>query len=273
MSIKKGLLMDDKKSKELVYLKEFLKLYRISPIKIYFDVESPDFIINYSDKKIGIELTEYHSLQEVLGHSRREVESNWKRIQGEIYEKIKLDKELTGVRTLIFLKKVYLPSRGEIPLFIDELIDCTKELIVEGKKSVLVPEKYKILSKYVDKIDIYKIGGNFHLKWESNLNVGFVGIKEEELIKTIIPKIKKTEKYFLKELDELWLLIAFGPLISQTVQPRLKFKLEEFKTLNSIIGKSSYNNIFLYLYLYDVIYRWPNWIKFGKGKYFNLKEY
>jgi hypothetical protein len=148
MNIKKGLLMDDKKSKELVYLKEFLKLYGTSPIKIYFDVESPDFIINYSGKKIGIELTEYHSLQEVLGHSRREVESNWKRIQGEIYEKIKLDKELMGVRTLIFLKKVYLPSRGEIPLFIDELIDCTKELIVEGKKSVLVPEKYKILSKY-----------------------------------------------------------------------------------------------------------------------------
>jgi hypothetical protein len=88
-----------------------------------------------------------------------------------------------------------------------------------------------------------------------------------------MPKIKKTEKYFLKELDELWLLIAFGPLISQTVQPRLKFKLEEFKTLNSIISKSSYNYIFLYLYLYDVIYRWPNWIKFGKGNFFNLKEY
>jgi hypothetical protein len=67
-----------------------------------------------------------------LGHSRREVESNWKRIQGEIYEKIKLDNELMGVRTLIFFKKVYLPSRGEIPLFINELIDCTKELIVEG---------------------------------------------------------------------------------------------------------------------------------------------
>jgi hypothetical protein len=54
--------MDDKKSKELVYLKEFLKLYGVSPIKIYFDVESPDFIINCSGKKIGIELTEYHSL-------------------------------------------------------------------------------------------------------------------------------------------------------------------------------------------------------------------
>jgi len=265
--------MDDKNSKELVYLEEFLKVYGINPIKINFDIESPDFIINYSGKKIGIELTEYYSLQEVSGHSRREVESIWKRIQDEIYKKIKLDKELMGVRTLIFLKKVLLPSRGEIPLFIDELIDCTKELIVEGKKSVLVPEKYKILNKYVDEIDICKIGGNSHLIWNSNLNVGFVGIKEEELIKTIIPKIKKTKKYFLKKLDELWLLIAFGPLISQTVQPRLKYKLEEFKTLNSIIGKSSYNNIFLYLYLYDVIYRWPNWIKFGKGKFFNLKEY
>lgn len=273
MNIKKGLLMDDKKSKELVYLKEFLKLYGLSPKKINFDVESPDFIIDYSGKKIGIELTEYHSLQEVLGHSRREVESNWKRIQGEIYKKIKLDKELMGICVSIFFRKVFLPSRRESLSFIDELINCTKEFIMKSKKSVLIPEKYKTLSKYVDEIDIYKIGGNSHLIWNSNLNVGFVGIKEEELIKTIMPKIKKTKKYLLKKLDELWLLVAFGPLISQTVQPRLKFKLEEFKTLNSIIGKSSYKNIFLYLYLYDVIYRWPNWIKFGKGKFFNLKEY
>ena len=213
-----------------------------------------------------------HSLLNILGHSRREVEGNWERLQGEIYEKIKLDKELMGIGVLIFLRKVYLPSRRDIPTFIDDLINCTKELIMESKKSILVPEKYKILSKYVDQIDIYKIEVNSHLKWESNLNVGFVGIKEEELIKIIIPKIKKTEKYFLKELDELWLLIAFGPLISQTVQPRLKFKLEEFKTLNSIISKSSYNYIFLYLYLYDVIYRWPNWIKFGEGKFFDLAE-
>ena len=58
MSIKKGLLMDDKKSKELVYLKEFLKLYGVSPPKINLNVESPDFIINYSGRKIGIELTD-----------------------------------------------------------------------------------------------------------------------------------------------------------------------------------------------------------------------
>ena len=273
MSIKKGLLMDDKKSKELVYLKEFLKLYGVSPTKINLNVESPDFIINYSDKKIGIELTEYHSLREILGHSRREVESNWKRLQGKIYEKVKLDKKLMGICVSIFFRKIFLPSRRESLLFIDELINCAKVFIMKGEKSVLVPEKYKILRKYVDEIDIYKNVSNSHLRWNSNLNVGFIGLKEEELIKTITPKIKKAEEYFQKELDELWLLIAFGPLISQTVQPRLKLKLEEFKTLNSIISKSSYNYIFLYLYLYDVIYRWPNWIKFGKGKFFNLKEY
>ena len=53
--------MDDKKRKELFYLKTFLELYGVSPIKINSDVESPDFIIDYSGKKIGIELTEYHS--------------------------------------------------------------------------------------------------------------------------------------------------------------------------------------------------------------------
>lgn len=40
--------MDDKKRKELFYLEPFLKLYGVSPTKITLNVESPDFIINYS---------------------------------------------------------------------------------------------------------------------------------------------------------------------------------------------------------------------------------
>ena len=247
-------------------------MYGVSPIKITLNVESPDFIINDSSKKIGIELTEYHSLQEISGHSRREVESNWERLQGEIYEKVKLDNELMGISVLIFFKKVYLPSRGEIPLFIDGLINCTKELIMESKKSILVPEKYKILSKYVDEINIYKIGSNSHLRWNSNLNVGFIGLTEEGLLSIIESKINKGEKYRLTGLNELWLLVVFGHRISQSVPPRLKYKLEEFRILNSILRKSSYNYVFLYLYMYDLIYRWPNWKKFGKGKFFDLVE-
>jgi len=264
--------VDNKKKKELFYLEPFLELYGFSPTKITLNVESPDFIINYSGEKIGIELTEYHSLQEILGHSRREVESNWERLQGEIYEKVKLDNELMGICVSIFFRKVFLPSRRESLPFIDELINCTKVFIMKGKKSVLVPEKYKILNKYVDEIDIYKIGGNSHLKWESNLNVGFIGLTEEGLLSLIESKINKGERYRLGDLNALWLLVIFGHRISQSVPPRLKYKLEEFKTLNSILSKSSYKYVFLYLYMYDVIYRWPNWKKFGKGKFFDLVE-
>ena len=264
--------MDNKKKKELFYLEPFLELYGVSPTKITLNVESPDFIINYSGEKIGIELTEYHSLKEILGHLRREVESNWERLQEEIYEKVKLDNELMGICVSIFFRKVFLPSRRESLPFIDELINCTKVFIMKGKKSVLVPEKYKILSKYVDEINIYKIGSNSHLRWNSNLNVGFIGLTEEGLLSIIEPKINKGEKYRLTGLNELWLLVVFGHRISQSVPPRLKYKLEEFRILNSILRKSSYKYVFLYLYMYDVIYRWPNWKKFGKGKFFDLVE-
>jgi len=264
--------MDNKKRKELYYLEPFLKLYGVSPTKINLNVESPDFIINYSDKKIGIELTEYHSLQEVLGHSRREVESNWERIQGKIYEKIKLDKELMGTHVLMFLRKIILPSQGEISSFIEELINCTKLFIVEDKKSSLVPEAYKILNKYIDQIDVSKINDTSFLKWECDINTGSIGLKEKELLNVITPKISKDKIYYLKNLDELWLLVTFGWRISQSAPPRLKYKLEEFKTLNLVLSKSSYTHVFLYLHWYDVIYRWPNWEKFGKGKFFDLVE-
>jgi len=264
--------MDKKKEKELFYLKAFFELCGISPAKINSDVESPDFIINYSGKTIGIELTEYHSSSNILGHSRREVESNWERLQAEIYEKVKLDKELMGICVLIFFRKVFLPSQRESVPFIDELINCAKVFMEKGKKTVLVPEKYKILNKYVDEIDIYKIEGSSHLRWESSLNVGSIGLTEEGLLNIIESKINKGEGYRLKSLNELWLLVVFGHRISQSAPPKLKYKLEEFGNLNSILSKSSYNNIFLYLYMYDVIYRWPKWIKYGKGKFFNLKE-
>jgi len=45
MSIEKGLVMDDKKRKELFYLEPFLKLYGVNPTTITLNVESPDFII------------------------------------------------------------------------------------------------------------------------------------------------------------------------------------------------------------------------------------
>jgi len=264
--------MDDKKRKELFYLKPFLKLYGVSPIKITLNVESPDFIINYSGKKIGIELTEYHSLIEISGHSRREVESNWEKIQKKIYENVKLDNELIGTHVLMFLRKIILPSQVEIPSFIDELINCTKIFIVEDKKSSLVPETYKILNKYIDRIDISKINDTSFLKWECDINAGSIGLTEEGLLSIIESKINKGERYRLRGVNELWLLVVFGHRISQSVPPRLKYKLEEFTVLNSILSISSYNYVFLYLYMYDVIYRWPNWIKFGKGNFFNWKE-
>ncbi len=273
MSIKKGLVMDDKKRKELFYLEPFLKLYGVSPTKITLNVESPDFIINYSGKKIGIELTEYHSLQEISGHSRREVESNWERLQGEIYEKVKLDKELMGICVLIFFRKVFLPSRRESPPLIDELINCTKVFIMKGKKSVLIPEKYKILNKYVGRIDIYKIEGNFFFKWRFSLNAGSIGLKKEDLLRIIEHKVSREKQYLQKGFDELWLLVIFGHRISQTVFPRLEHKLKTFSALNSLLDTSSYNYVFLYLYMVDVIYRWPNWEKIGEGNFFNLVEY
>ena len=110
-------------------------------------------------------------------------------------------------------------------------------------------------------------------KAEFILTEPFIGLSEEGLLSIIESKINKGERYRLRGLNELWLLVVFGHRISQSVPHRLKYKLEEFRILNSILSKSSYNYIFLYLYMYDVIYRWPNWIKFGEGKFFNLKEY
>jgi len=114
--------MNNKKKCELFYLKKFLEFQEINPIDV-FPGESPDFILELPDKKIGIELTEYHSeLNKGKGQTRRAMEENWKKLQDQIYEEIRLNEKFAGIKCEIYFKDIFLlPKKRESADFINEL--------------------------------------------------------------------------------------------------------------------------------------------------------
>ena len=239
--------MNNKKNEELHYLKTFLTLYNLSKAKIITNTESPDFIIDCLNKKMGIELTTYNSLANLEKYSKREVKSNWEKLQSNIFKRVQIKNGLAGVFAYISFRKKLIPSSREKEYFIDELIDFVKTNLRKETESFSILANDKPLNKYVCKIIIKKIDGTQHLKWNSNINVGSIGLHKESLLSIIRSKIRKENTNLSKNLDELWLLVVFGHRISQSAFPKLKYELEAFTDLNLILKKSKFKHIFLYL--------------------------
>ena len=184
--------MSKKKENERFYLDKFLTLLGKVPDEIKSG-ESPDFIVILQQKKIGIELTNFHSNSKgEYGRPRREIEEAWVALQGTIMGEVEKCNELRETNGLLFFKKLGLPPKSKHREFTDELIKLSLEMINSGYKEIKPGANYPILNKYLKKFYLEKVG--CYITWEWNYNVSSVGITEEELINASKSKIEKASK-------------------------------------------------------------------------------
>ena len=257
--------MSKKKENERFYLDKFLALLGKVPNEIK-PGESPDFIVILQQKKIGIELTDFHSDSKGEGgRPRRAIEETWVLLQRTIMEEVEKCNELKETNGLLFFKKLELPPKSKHGKFTDELINLSLKMINSGYKEIKPGENYPILNNYLKKFRLEKVG--CYITWGWNYNVSSIGITEEELINAARSKIKRVGIYKEKNIDELWLLIISGYRLSQAMGIRLSDKLNSFDQLNNLIRQSGYNKIYLYQFMFDVIYEWPGWFKIGKENF------
>lgn len=257
--------MSKKKENERFYLDKFLALLGKVPDEVKSG-ESPDFIVILQQKKIGIELTDFHSDSKGEdGRSHRAIEEAWMVLQRTIMEEVEKCNELKETNGLLFFKKLGLPPKSKHREFTDGLIKLSLEMINSGYKEIKPGGNYPILNKYLKKFCLEKVG--CYITWEWNYNVSSVGITEEELINAAKSKIERGGIYKEKDIDELWLLIISGYRLSQAMGIRLSDKLNTFDQLNNLIRQSVYNKIYLYQFMFGVIYEWPGWVKIGKENF------
>jgi len=257
--------MEKKKENERFYLDKFLALLGKVADEIHPE-EFPDFIVSIATKKIGIELTDFHSdLKGESGKPRRAVEEAWLLIQGTIMEEVKKRNKLKETFGFLSFKKLELPPKSKYKIFADELIKLSLEMIDSDCQEIKPLGNYPLLSKYLEKFCLERAG--CYITWQWNHNASSVGITETRLINATKSKIEKVVNYKEKNIDELWLLIVSGHRLSQAMGLNLHHKLNTFDQLNNFLKHSGYNKIFIYQYMFDVIYKWPGWVKIGKENF------
>jgi hypothetical protein len=246
-----------KKEEERFYLNKFLALMDISPLHIE-DGESPDFLVKLKESQIGVEVTKYHSgIKGEKGRPRRAIEEDWAYLQKKIMAEVKQHKELENTNGLIFFKRLELPSRSEHTKFINELVQFALEMIQNNIIEAEPKANYQLLMNYVKNMFIKNSG--CYITWDWNHNVSSIGLSEAELIDAI--KAKLVANYSESKFDELWLLIYSGDRLSQAMGIHLLYELNNYRSLEEMLRKSCFNKIFIFRYMFDSIYKWPEWIK------------
>jgi hypothetical protein len=229
-------------------------------------IESPDFIINLSNKRIGIEITEHHSSErDAKERQRRATEEDWELLRETIRDSVWKDSELNQTHGYLQFRKLELPHRRDFMRFTDELIRLSKEMIASRREVVKLDEKYPLLYKYMDRM--YLKGVDCFISWDWNHAAGSVGLNEAELISTIKPKISKGLKYTQSRVDELWLLVVEGYRLSQAMGIYLDRYLTHFAMADSLLQQSQFNKVYIYQHMQNVIYEWPGWVKIGQERF------
>lgn len=255
-------MISNRKKAERSYLGEFLALLGKVPDKVVCG-ESPDFVVVFHQKKIGVEETEFHGDPKgKKGSQWRAVEENWRFLQRMIMEKVKKCNELKETSGLLFSERRELPPRREYGRFVDELVKLSGEMINSDCKEITPGGDYPLLHKYLKKFHLEKCG--CYSTWKWNQEVSSFGVTERGLIDAAEPKVKKLAKYKGEGVDEVWLLIVSGLQLSQALGIDLSGKLKTFDRLNSLLTESGFKRVYLYQYLLDVAYEWPGWVKIGR---------
>jgi len=142
-----------RKDREQSYLQNFLELLG-EPTQIEAG-EAPDFIVDLRGKKIGVEITEYHSsLKGIDGKPRRAIEESLDLLYKILKRETSKYSELRGIDGYLDSKDMILIPKREHREVVNEIIQLTLEKIRradKGWKSIEIevnPQKSRLLEKY-----------------------------------------------------------------------------------------------------------------------------
>jgi len=261
-----SLVCDRKKYTECFYVHKVFALLSLQP-DLFVCGESPDFSIGFDGKRIGVEVTYFHSSAKGAdGRPRRAVEEEWNHLQSQIMSEVDKVPELKGIFGFLEFYVLVVPTRRQHEQFVQELLSLSLRMIAADSLETTPDKKnYPLLNYYVEKLTLKKVGS--YLTWDWDHTAAFVGCSEEELINTVTPKAVRTDNYLKNDkFDELWLLVVSEHRLSQTIPPFLFDELNSFGTLNKELQESGFARVFLYQYMLDVVYEWPGWKKLGEEK-------
>lgn len=254
MKTKNG--VSEKKQREFCYLENFLKAMGLCPRRIEPGAEPPDFVIFLGDRRIAVEITEFHSGAKGTDDSpRRAVEEEWEKLRQLIEKERENYAILKEIGAKLFFKKLHVPSTPEHNQFVSELLAF---VLKEGRNLTSERTRFKefggafpLLQAYLKCLDLYIAG--CYISWEWNHNIAWVGLDENELCNIVRPKLGKPR---INGVDEYWLLVVSGPYLSQSMGiPQIE-EIRNWQQLNVDLGKGPYDRIYVFQYMVDRVLLW-----------------
>ena len=245
----------NQEKEERFYLDKFLSLIGINGAEIARGYDPPDFIVSYGDKRIAVEVTEFHSDSKgENGHPRRVIEEAWKNLSEIVTVERKSFTELNDISCYLWFDKFIIPSKKEHPAFAKELVSFVKDMLFQTPEVQIECRAFssdkRLLSKYLKKLSIKRVG--CYITWSWNYSGGMVGLNESEFKGVVERKLNSIGGTF----DEIWLLIVSGVEISQCMGlPHIE-ELREFSTVNDLLKKGLHSNVFIYQYMFNRILEW-----------------
>ena len=227
---------------------------RLMPLEVKEGPDPPDVLVRLPDMTLAIEVTEYHSSQK-----RRQAEEAWRDIVKASRPLREQHPEMDRLSVHLEFRKQQVPETAQIGSFVDEVIKfCLSHLYQVSDEDLYLyagPDRYPLLADFTKRLILYDVGGP--IDWHSNLDSGFVGLTEEELLKAVEKKALAAQRP--EDINEFWLVVFGGVLISQVVGFISEEDLQEFAKVNSALAASAFDAV----YLRDAqIARWtpdPGW--------------
>lgn len=179
--------------------------------------ETPDFMVSLAGRLIGVEITMYSSTDTVDGgHRRRQVESEWDKLQAAAKAFCSTRPELRDINVgLMFSGPV--PPRRQHADFIKEVTDfiaAHRHELRSDEVEYWPPTLSTLLM--VEYLQVLYLRVDQHAVWHSNLTAGFVATPATSTVADIVAG--KSTKNF-RPANELWLAIQCSTRISETLLP------------------------------------------------------
>lgn len=198
-----------KKARERQQLLEVAEIYEKFPIGNIIDSESPDFLIQSSDKIIGVELVDYVRGQAAGDAPDRRNERLWEMIADEA--KTVFESQHNESLEVIFHWYAHrYPRKSEISRLANEAVSIIEANIPLGLFEHIKVYKDQLgegkLSHFAFSLHIIRAKNSSQTMW-SAINSGWPSVSQNELQTLIDKKDGKISEY-LGNCDFVWLLVV-----------------------------------------------------------------
>jgi hypothetical protein len=244
----------EQKNEEEFYVQKFFEVMGWGAERIKRH-ERPDLIVTLRGHRIGVEVTMFHSAAtDADGRPRRAMEQDCERIMQQLMKEVRRQTPLRGIHGYLKFQDFRVPSHEERSNFVAELVKVAlSERPPPGEEKRVFLEEHATncptATRYIETLKLVNKG--FHATWGHNLGVAFAGPSERDLPDLVQKKVGEAKSYKTEALDELWLLIVSGELLSQAARTISAEELNAWEEVTIPLNQSLYDKAFLFQYMRD----------------------